>query len=132
MATIGRVTHRKLAKVRNLLLRWLVLAAAVATAAWLVPGIRIDGGAAELLLVAAIVGLLNAIVGPVLRILSLPFIIVTLGLFLLVVNAVLFLLAAELVDALQVDGFGAAVLGGLVVSVTAMVLEPLTAPFRKD
>lgn len=117
---------------RNVLLRWVVLAGAVATAAWLLPGIHIDGGAGQVFVVAAVFGLVNAIVGPVLRVLSFPFVVVTLGLFLLVVNALLFLLTARLVDTLVVDTFGAAVLGGFVVSVTAMVLERAIAPLRKD
>jgi putative membrane protein len=68
-------------------------------------------------------GVVNAIVGPVLRLLSLPFVVLTLGLFLLVVNAALLGLTAALSDRLQIDGFGTAVIGGLVLAVVSWAAD---------
>jgi putative membrane protein len=70
-------------------------------------------------------GLVNAIVGPVLRLLSLPFVLITLGLFLLVVNAALLGLTAALTDRLTVDGFGTALIGGLILAVAGWVADQL-------
>lgn len=66
--------------------------------------------------IGLIFGLVNAVVGPVLRLLSLPFVLLTLGLFLLVINAALLALTAAITDRLTVDGFGTAVLGGLILA----------------
>ena len=68
-------------------------------------------------------GLGNAVIGSVLRFVSFPLTVLTLGLSLLVVNAVLLLITAELTDALRIDGFGSAVLAGLVISVLSTVLN---------
>jgi putative membrane protein len=76
--------------------------------------------------IALIFAVVNAIVGPVLRLLSLPFVLLTLGLFLLVVNAALLGITAALTDRLQIDGFGTAVLGGLLLAVGGWVADQLT------
>jgi putative membrane protein len=68
-------------------------------------------------------GVVNAVVGPILRLLSLPFLILTLGLFLLLINAALLGLTAALTDRLQVDGFGTAVLGGLILAVVGWAAD---------
>ena len=73
--------------------------------------------------IGLIFGLVNAIVGPVLRLLSLPFVVLTLGLFLLVVNAALLGLTAALSDRLSVDGFGTAVLGGLILALAGWAAD---------
>ena len=70
-------------------------------------------------------GVVNAIVGPILRTLSLPFVLLTLGLFLLVVNAALLGLTAALSDRLSVDGIGTAILGGLILAVAGWVADQL-------
>jgi putative membrane protein len=70
-------------------------------------------------------GVVNALVGPILRLLSLPFVLLTLGLFLLVVNAALLGLTAALTDRLTVDGFGTAVIGGLILAVAGWVADQL-------
>ena len=117
--------------------RVLVTSAALAVAAWLIDGIRFTGprqGMDEiqekilpLLLVALILSLINSFVRPVLTILSIPFIIVTLGLFLLVINAAMLLLASELADALdigfRVTGFWPAVGGAIVITVVTWILD---------
>ena len=75
--------------------------------------------------------MVNAIVGPVLRLLSLPFVVLTLGLFLLVVNAALLGLTAALTDRLTIDGFGTAVLGGLILAVAGWARRPAPGPLSR-
>lgn len=108
----------------HLLVRWLVSAVSLAIAAWIVPGISV-AGALALIVAALVIGLLNALVKPVLVILTLPLTIVTLGLFLLVLNGLLFWLAAALVPGVQVDGFLSALLGAIVMTVVGWALARL-------
>ena len=75
--------------------------------------------------IGLIFGVVNAIVGPVLRLLSLPFVVLTLGLFLLVVNAALLSLTAGLTDRLTIDGFGTAIIGGLILAVAGWLADQL-------
>ena len=75
--------------------------------------------------IGLIFGVVNAVVGPVLRLLSLPFLLLTLGLFLLVINAALLALTAALTEHLGIDGFGTAVLGGLIFAVVGWVADQL-------
>ncbi|MGY1707773.1 phage holin family protein [Geodermatophilus sp. SYSU D00697] len=77
--------------------------------------------------IALVFALVNAVVGPILRLLSLPFVLLTLGLFLLVVNAALLGITAALTDRLQVDGFGSAVVGGLLLAIGGWVADQVTA-----
>jgi putative membrane protein len=73
--------------------------------------------------IGLIFGVVNAIAGPVLRLLSLPFVVLTLGLFLLVVNAALLAITAGITDRLTVEGFGTAILGGLILAVVGWVAD---------
>lgn len=111
----------------KLLLRWLASAAAVAAAAYFLPGIRLVGGVEQLLLVAVILGLVNALVRPVLKFLSCGIIFLTLGLFLLVINAALLYLAAYLAQQVgigfYVDDFGAAFVGSIIISVVSYLIS---------
>ena len=75
--------------------------------------------------IGLIFGVVNAVVGSVLRLLSLPFVVLTLGLFLLVINAALLGLTAALTDRLTIDGFGTAVIGGLILAVAGWVADQL-------
>ena len=116
----------------NLLLRVAVNAAALAAAAWLLDGIRLtdrEDRVLTLLAVAVVFGLVNALVAPVVKLLSLPFIILTLGLLLWVINAAMLLLTSRVADGLglgfEVDGFGTALLGALVISVVGAILGSL-------
>lgn len=110
----------------RLLIRWVVAALALFAAAYLVPGIRVADPNAWTVyaLMAIVLGLVNALVRPLLSLLSCPFIILTLGVFVLVVNAVSFLIAARIAEALGVgffvEDFKAALLGSLVVSVVSI------------
>lgn len=103
------------------LLRILVNAAAIWVATRLVPGIEARGAGA-LLAAGLALGVVNAVVRPVLVALTFPLTVLTLGLFLLVLNALCFWLASALVPGFAVHGFGAAFLGALLVSVVSWVL----------
>ena len=114
----------------RVIIHWLITAVALVVAAYLVPGIRVESANAWLAFgaMAVILGLVNAIVRPVMRILSIPLIILTLGLFLLVINALTLMLASWIaVNVLRVgfyvDGFWPALLGSIVVSVVSLVLS---------
>jgi putative membrane protein len=112
------------------LLRLLINAAALWVAIQLVGGIDHRGSWWSLLLVALLFGVLNAAVRPVLKLLSIPLLIVTLGLFIFVINAVMLMLtswASGLLDlGFYVDGFWSAFLGGLVVSIVSLLLSLFT------
>jgi len=112
----------------------LVNAVALAAASWLLSGITLTGStggdrAATLLLVAVVFGVVNAVVRPVVKLLAFPFIILTLGLLIFVINALMLLLTSWLSGQIglgfHVDGFWTAVLGGLVVMVATWFLEVL-------
>ena len=75
--------------------------------------------------IALIFGVVNAIVGPILRLLSLPFVLLTLGLFLLVINAALLGLTAALTDRLSIDGVGTAIIGGLILAIAGWGADQL-------
>ncbi len=115
----------------DLLKRWLISSLSLFAAAWLVPGIRAEGNAlAVYFVMAVILGLINLTVKPILALLTLPVTILTLGLFILVVNAIMLLLASAIAVKLfnigfYVDGFWSAFLGALIVSVVSMILSPL-------
>lgn len=111
------------------LIHWAIVAAALWLAAYLVPGVRVASVPA-LLVAALVLGLVNALVRPVLTILTLPITIVTLGLFYLIVNGAAFALAAALVPGFEIDGFGSAVIGALLVSVVSWILGALFKPER--
>jgi putative membrane protein len=111
---------------RHLLIRLVMNAAALFVAVRLIPGMHFAGGLGKLLLVALVFGLVNAVVRPVLTLLSCPLIVVTLGLFLLVINALMLGLTSWLSTRLglgfQVDGFWPALVGGLVIGLISTVL----------
>ena len=112
---------------RNLLLRWVINAVALWVAASVVPGVHNDGGWEVLFVVALIFGLVNALIRPLLTLLTCPLIILTLGLFTLVINAVMLWLASWLGRqaglGFYVEGPWAAFLGALVVSIVSWVLS---------
>ena len=97
----------------KLLLRWLISAASVYLVAYIVPGVSIDN-AWTALIAALVIGLINALVRPILLFLTLPINILTLGLFTLVINALMFWLASSVVKGFTVVDFRAAFLGALV------------------
>jgi putative membrane protein len=109
---------------RGFLIRLLINAIAIAITAELLPGIEVNGGAGTLLLVALVFGIVNAIVKPILILLTCPAVILTMGLFILVINGLMLLLTSSLLDnAFFVDGFGTAFVGGIVMGIIAIVVE---------
>jgi len=117
---------------RRLLFRLVVLAAIIGLVAWLVPGFEVNGGFLWLLWIAFLWSVINAFVGTILRLLSLPLIVITLGLFLIVVNAAVIAITAWLSDHLDVDSFGAALLGGLLIGLFSWLAEVLLPMRRRD
>lgn len=104
---------------------WLINAGALYVTAWLVPGIVVSRGVGPLLLAALVIGLVNAVVRPILVVLTFPITVLTLGIFYLVLNGFLFYLAAALTPGFRLEGFWAAVLGAVVMSLVGMVLHAL-------
>jgi len=104
------------------ILRWFVTTIAVFVAAKLIPGITCNGWEA-LLGVSLLLGIINAFIRPVLLLLSLPIIIVTLGIFIFVINALLLLLVSKIVPAFSVDGFWSAFFGAIVISIVSWALS---------
>ncbi len=113
----------------NLLVRWLVLALGVALSTKVVPGISYDSGL-TLLVVVLLLSFLNVVVKPFLLLFSLPFIILSLGIGVWLINALLFYFVGRLVDGFHVAGFGSALWGALIVSLTNLILNRLLAPPR--
>ncbi len=107
----------------RLAIRLVVLAGIIAIVAGIVPGIHVDGGFLTYLWVAVLFSLVNLIIGSILRLLTLPIIVVTLGLFLFVINAALLAITAWLSSDLAVDSFGAALLGGFLIAVFSWLAE---------
>jgi putative membrane protein len=108
----------------QLIVRWAVLALGVMLATKLVPGIRCDDGP-TLIVVVLLLSFFNAILKPLLVLFTLPFILLTMGLGMIVINALLFLFVSRLVEGFYVAGFGSAILGALIVSVTNLILNRL-------
>jgi putative membrane protein len=114
----------------RLAMRLVVLAAIIDLVAWIVPGIHVHGGFLWYLWLAVIFSVVNGILGPLFRLLTLPLIVLTLGLFLLVVNAALLGITAALSSHLDIDNFGSAVLGGLLIAVFSWLAE-MILPLRR-
>lgn len=119
----------------SLLLHWLLNAAALWVAAWILPGLDFRGSVVQLLLVAAVFGIVNSLVRPILTVLTCPLIVVTLGLFTLVINALMLLLTGALSEqwglGFTVSGFWAAFWGGLVVGLVSVILS-LVLPGQRE
>jgi putative membrane protein len=115
----------------RLLLHWILSALAVWIVAHVVPGISVSGPVAALI-AALVIGLVNATLGFVLKILTFPLTLLTLGLFWFVINALMLELAAYLVRGFQVRGFEAAFLGAIVLSVVSALLQWMFMPSRGE
>lgn len=114
----------------KLILRWLITAASLYVAYLILPGITVEGnGFWVYSIMALILGLVNALIRPILKFLSCGFIIITLGLFVFVINAVTFMLSANISQSLgfnfAVDGFGTALLASIIVSFVSVVLSSI-------
>ncbi|NKE69054.1 phage holin family protein [Ramlibacter sp. RBP-2] len=106
----------------KLLAKWLLSAAALLFVAYVYDGVAVRSFGAAMI-AAFVIGLLNTVVRPILLVLTLPVTVLTLGLFLFVVNALMFWAAASVLDGFQVRGFVAALVGSLLYSVLGLVIE---------
>ena len=111
----------------GILVRTLIIALGLGLASVLIPGVQITG-AGTLIVAALLLGLVNAIIRPLFILLTLPFTLLTLGLFLLVVNAAMFGLVAAMLDGFAVSGFFAALFGAIIVSLVSMVASWTIGP----
>jgi putative membrane protein len=111
----------------RLLLNWVLSAVAVWIVAQVVPGIHVNGAVAALIAALAI-GFINATLGALLKIITFPLTILTLGLFWFVINAIMLELASSLVPGFQVRGFIAAFIGAIVLSLVNLVLKAIVMP----
>ena len=108
----------------GILFAWIIITIAILLAAYLIPGIKVDSlGSA--IVGAAILGLLNALIKPVLIFLTFPITLLTLGLFIFVINALLFWLAGSIIRGFSVRSFGPALLGSLVVTIVTFIAQRL-------
>ncbi len=106
----------------KLLLKWLLSAAALLFVAYVYGGVQVQSFGSALI-AAFVIGLFNAVLRPVLVILTLPVTVVTVGLFLFVINALMFWAAAGVLDGFHVNGFMAALLGSLIYSALGLAIE---------
>ncbi len=109
----------------KLIVRWLLLAAALLMVAYLYSGVAVTSFASAMI-AAFVLGLFNTLLRPVLVLLTLPATLLTLGLFLFIINAAMFYLAANVLDGFSVSGFGAALIGSLIYSACGMVIDAAT------
>jgi putative membrane protein len=106
----------------KIIVRWLLLAAALLLVANLYPGVSVSSFGSAMV-AALVLGLLNTLLRPILVLLTLPVTLLTLGLFLFVINALMFYFAAQMLEGFHVAGFGAALIGSLIYSLCGMVVD---------
>lgn len=109
---------------KGLLLRWLILTLAILAASYLLDGIEVTGFFPALA-AAAVLGILNAFLRPILFLLTLPLVILSLGLFTIIINALLLMLVSAVMSGFNVAGFWAALVGSLVISAVSWLLSSL-------
>ena len=114
------------------LVRLVIRAAIISIAAAIVPGIHVHGGVGWLLVIALIFAIVNFVLKPVFVVLGLPLIIVTFGLFLIVINAALLGITAALSDHLDIDNAGSAFLGAIIISLLQLLVARIRAQLRRD
>ena len=112
-------------ELKNFLQRWIINTVAVMVAANVVSGIEYKG-LPSLLVASLLLGILNVLLRPLLLLLSLPLVIITLGLFIWVINALLLYFVGQLVKSFRVEDFGAALWGALIISIVSLVLNVFT------
>ena len=114
----------------NMLMRWFVLALGVVLSTKIVPGISYDTGT-TLAVVVLILSFFNAVLKPLLLLFTLPFIVLSLGIGIWIINAILFYFVGRLVDGFYVASFGSALLGALIVSMTNLLMNRLLVQRRQ-
>ena len=113
------------------IIKWILFAVLIMAVAWIVPGIAISG-LLSALIVVLVIGLVNIFIRPLIEFISLPINFLTLGLFSLVINALLFLLVAKITPGFEIDGFWSALLGSLILALTAPLIERIEITTKKD
>jgi putative membrane protein len=108
----------------NLIVHWLISAASLMVAAYLIPGIQLQG-VGPALIAPIVIGLVNATIGFIVKIITFPITILSLGIFLLVINALMLMFAAYLVPGFAVAGFWPAFFGAIVLSIVSMILRSI-------
>lgn len=106
----------------KIIARWLLLAAALLLVAYLYPGVTVSSFGSAMV-AAFVLGLFNTLLRPILVLLTLPVTLITLGLFLFVINALMFYFAAHVLSGFNVTGFAAALIGSLIYSLCGMVID---------
>ena len=115
----------------RLLLKILISGISVMIASYILPGVNVENFSYALML-AAVLAFLNATLKPMLVLLTIPFTVFTLGLFLLVINAVIILIASDIVPGFHVSGFWSALFFSIILSIITSTLESLNSRFEKD
>ncbi len=117
----------------RLLISWALLAATFAITSWLLSGMEVTGGVSSYLVVSLLFGIVNAVIGTLLRLLTLPLTVLTLGLFSFVINAVLLVITDALTDHLSIDGFfWTAIWAAVIMAIVSMVLHLVLAGASKS
>ena len=116
----------------NFIIRWIATAVAVGVAVWIIPGITAVGndGTVAVIIMALVLSLINISIKPIMQVISLPITVITLGIFYLIVNALMLELAAWAATGLfasgiAIDGFGSAILGSIVISIVSAIVNGL-------
>lgn len=116
----------------SLLATWLMAAISVMILAWLLPGIHVSGFGGALI-AAAVISIINALVKPFFQLITLPITILTLGFFLLIINAICLVLADALAGkALEIDGFGWAFIGAIALSIISALVQSVLQPESEE
>jgi putative membrane protein len=115
----------------KLILRWLVLSISIWVVAATVPGIHVTGGVKTYLWIALVFGLINAVLGTLIKLLTFPLSLLTFGLFLIVINAGMLALTAKWTSSLTIDGFWSAFFGALIISLIGQILSRLLKRVRR-
>ncbi|MBI5252190.1 MAG: phage holin family protein [Desulfomonile tiedjei] len=108
----------------GILISWILGTITILLVAYVVPGVRV-AGLSSAIIASAILGILNALVRPILVFLTFPLTILTLGLFLFIINALVFLLAGSIFRGFKVDSFGTALIASIIVSIVSFVLNKI-------
>ena len=116
---------------KNLILTWILMALVIMLVAWLVPGITITGIKAALIVVI-VMALVNALIKPIVSFITLPLNVLTLGLFGVVVNALLFMLVAKFAPGFEIDGFWSALIGAIAASIFVPLSLKLIPDSKKE
>ena len=108
---------------RFVVIRLIINAIALWAADYLIEGIHLEGDPWQIVIVALLFGIVNAFIKPIIKFFAFPFIILTLGLLTLVINALMLMLTAAMTEILRIDGFVPALLGSIVISLVSMILS---------